>query len=152
MDSTGLSRKFKSKSTTEPKGYPGMWQFPKDPTSVASTESLKDFVECVRVESLQGPAQREFKHFEHMFNADKLHSGGVKFEALEEEFLEVRFENGCLKMPRLLIHDTSEMTLRNIMALEQCHYPYTAHVCSYVTSWITSSTPIKMSSCLSRKG
>ncbi|KAF3575842.1 hypothetical protein DY000_02032126 [Brassica cretica] len=25
-----------------------------------------------------------------------------------------------------------EMTLRNIMALEQCHYPFNAHVCSYI--------------------
>ncbi|CAA7032876.1 unnamed protein product [Microthlaspi erraticum] len=93
-----------------------------------------DLARCVRVESLQGRAQREFKHFEHMLNADKLHSGGVKFEALEEKLsLEVRFENGVLKMPRLLIADSSEMTLRNIMALEQCHYPYTAYVSSYVT-------------------
>ncbi|CAA7032879.1 unnamed protein product [Microthlaspi erraticum] len=92
-----------------------------------------DLARCVRVEKLQGPGQHEFKHLHHLFNADKLHSGGVKFEALEEELsLEVRFENGCLKMPCLWIHDTSEMTLRNIMALEQCHYPHTVHVCSYV--------------------
>ncbi|CAA7032884.1 unnamed protein product [Microthlaspi erraticum] len=92
-----------------------------------------DLARCLRVESLEAPAQRVFKHLQHMFNADELHNGGVTFEALEDESsLEVRFENGCLKMPRLVIHDTSEMILRNIMALEQCHYPYTAHVCSYV--------------------
>ncbi|CAA7032881.1 unnamed protein product [Microthlaspi erraticum] len=92
-----------------------------------------DLARCVRVEKLQGRAQPEFKHFEHMFNADKLHSGGVKFEVLAEELsLEVSFVNGCLKMPCLTISDRSEMTLRNIMALEQCHYPHTAHVSSYV--------------------
>jgi hypothetical protein len=92
-----------------------------------------DLTRCVRVESLQGHAQQVFKPLQHMFNADKLHSGGLKFEVLEEDLsLEVRFENGCLKMPRLSIDDNSEMELRNVMALEQCHYPYTAHVSSYV--------------------
>jgi hypothetical protein len=92
-----------------------------------------DLFRCVRVQKLQGPAPQEFKVLKNMFNAEKLHSGGVKLEVLEEEFpLEVRFENGCLKMPHLVIDDTSEMELRNIMALEQCHYPYTAHVSSYV--------------------
>uniref|UniRef100_A0A1J3DEF4 UPF0481 protein n=1 Tax=Noccaea caerulescens TaxID=107243 RepID=A0A1J3DEF4_NOCCA len=92
-----------------------------------------DLARCVRVGSLQSPDQRKYKKFEHVFNADKLHSGGVKFEAFKDDFsLDVRFENGCLKMPRLVIYDSSETILRNIMALEQCHYPYTAHVSSYV--------------------
>ncbi|CAA7032877.1 unnamed protein product [Microthlaspi erraticum] len=92
-----------------------------------------DLARCVRIEKLQGPAQHEFKRLRHLFNAEKLYSGGVKLDVLQEELsLEVRFENGCLKMPRLLIEDNSEMKLRNIMALEQCHYPFTAHVSSYV--------------------
>ena len=35
-------------------------------------------------------------------------------------------------MPRLKVVDRLEMILRNIMALEQCHYPDNAHVCNYV--------------------
>ncbi|KAL1190922.1 hypothetical protein V5N11_025662 [Cardamine amara subsp. amara] len=90
-----------------------------------------DLVRLVRVETLPTLAQRN-KPID-MYNADKLHSGGVKFEAVEEEFsLNVRFDNGCLKMPCLRVDDHVEVTLRNVMALEQCHYPFTAHVCNYV--------------------
>ncbi|CAH8263825.1 unnamed protein product [Arabidopsis lyrata] len=92
-----------------------------------------DLFRCVRVETLQGLPPRKFKLIEHMYNAVKLHSGGVKFEAVENEYsLYVRFENGCLKMPCFVVHDHEERILRNIMALENCHYPYEAHVCTYM--------------------
>ncbi|KAG7572641.1 hypothetical protein ISN44_As09g009970 [Arabidopsis suecica] len=93
-----------------------------------------DLFRCVRVETLQELPPMEFNQIEHMYNAVKLHSGGVKFEAVENEYsLYVRFENGCLKMPSLAVDDQEETKLRNIMALEQCHYPYDPHVCNYIT-------------------
>lgn len=73
------------------------------------------------------------QHIQHAYNADKLKRRGVQFEAIGEQFsLNVRFENGCLMMSRLMVDDRLEMTLRNIMALEQCYYPLNAHVCSYI--------------------
>ncbi|XP_040991364.1 UPF0481 protein At3g47200-like [Juglans microcarpa x Juglans regia] len=36
------------------------------------------------------------------------------------------------EMPRLVIDDVTEGIFRNIMALEQCHYPMEAHFCNYV--------------------
>ncbi|KAJ0246342.1 hypothetical protein HA466_0168960 [Hirschfeldia incana] len=83
-----------------------------------------DLIRCVRVETLPKNDVRECKPIEHMYNAHKLDSGGVKFEAVGEEFsLNVRFENGCLKMPCLTVMDKLEIALSNILALEQCHYP-----------------------------
>ncbi|KAL0668412.1 hypothetical protein Bca4012_031116 [Brassica carinata] len=68
----------------------------------------------------------KFRHFTDL-------QRGVQFEAIGEQFsLNVRFENGCLMMSRLMVDDRLEMTLRNIMALEQCYYPLNAHVCSYI--------------------
>ncbi|KAG2672155.1 hypothetical protein I3760_13G027000 [Carya illinoinensis] len=37
-----------------------------------------------------------------------------------------------LEIPRLVIEDVTEGIFRNIMALEQCHYPMEAHFCHYV--------------------
>ncbi|KAL0725367.1 hypothetical protein Bca4012_039966 [Brassica carinata] len=91
-----------------------------------------DLIRCVRVETLPRNDIWEARPIEHMYNADKLDRGGVKFKAVEEFSLNVRFENGCLEMPCLTVMDKLELTLRNIMALEQCHYPFNAHVCNFV--------------------
>ncbi|XP_059434283.1 UPF0481 protein At3g47200-like [Corylus avellana] len=37
-----------------------------------------------------------------------------------------------LKVPQLVIDDDTETIFRNLMALEQCHYPSKTYVCSYV--------------------
>ncbi|KAG2288023.1 hypothetical protein Bca52824_047627 [Brassica carinata] len=93
-----------------------------------------DLQRCVRVETLPNHDVCIHKqHIQHAYNADKLKRRGVQFEAIGEQFsLNVRFENGCLMMSRLMVDDRLEMTLRNIMALEQCYYPLNAHVCSYI--------------------
>ncbi|KAL1206439.1 hypothetical protein V5N11_020803 [Cardamine amara subsp. amara] len=91
-----------------------------------------DLNRCARIYKRNEITQGSYKAIEHMYNADKLASGGVKFEAIvNTSLINVRFENGCLKMPCLWVEDDTEMKLRNIMALEQCHYPHEAHVCNY---------------------
>ncbi|XP_013636352.1 PREDICTED: UPF0481 protein At3g47200-like [Brassica oleracea var. oleracea] len=93
-----------------------------------------DLIRCVRVETLPNLDvwKSKSKPIKHMYNADKLDSGGVKFKAVGDELsLCVSFKNGCLKIPCLTVDDSLEMKLRNIMALEQCHYPNNARVCSY---------------------
>ncbi|KAL1194855.1 hypothetical protein V5N11_020070 [Cardamine amara subsp. amara] len=92
-----------------------------------------DLLRCVRVAKIPKlPPPTEFKYI-NMYNAVKLHSGGVKFKVVENKFpLYARFEDGCLELPCLEVDDGEEMTLRNIMAFEQCHVPYEAHVCNYI--------------------
>ncbi|KAL1190920.1 hypothetical protein V5N11_025660 [Cardamine amara subsp. amara] len=89
-----------------------------------------DLVRCVRVEKIP---ERKSEPIKQMYTAEKLDCGGVKFEVLEKEFtLYVRFENGCLKMPCLRVDDGIEMKLRNIMALEQCHYSCNTYICDFI--------------------
>ncbi|KAJ0017704.1 hypothetical protein Pint_11879 [Pistacia integerrima] len=38
-----------------------------------------------------------------------------------------------LQIPQIEIHDNTESLIRNVMALEQCHYPFQTLVCGYVT-------------------
>ncbi|KAH0884473.1 hypothetical protein HID58_060569 [Brassica napus] len=75
-----------------------------------------DLQRCVRVETL--PNHDVCIHKQHI-----QHAGEYNLRP---------FKNGCLMMPRLIVDDRLEMTLRNIMALEQCHYPFNAHVCIYI--------------------
>jgi hypothetical protein len=40
-----------------------------------------------------------------------------------------------LKVPQLVIDDQTEPLFRNLMALEQCHYPSDTYICNYVLLW-----------------
>ncbi|KAF5469993.1 hypothetical protein F2P56_010547 [Juglans regia] len=37
-----------------------------------------------------------------------------------------------LELPALIVDDTTEIVFRNLMALEQCHYPTRAYICNYI--------------------
>ncbi|XP_031259648.1 UPF0481 protein At3g47200-like [Pistacia vera] len=99
---------------------------------------------------------------EDLPSAVKLHESGVKFKSVknkdavkpgdskrkckpEKGLLNIEFEkrereDSCiwwlrgqvLKIPRLKIEDGTECLFRNLMALEQCHYPFETHICNYI--------------------
>ncbi|XP_031270084.1 UPF0481 protein At3g47200-like [Pistacia vera] len=66
--------------------------------------------------------------------ATKLHESGVKFKKIEGEDMLIRFEKQLheLHLPYLYIDDDTERVLRNVLALEQCHYPWNTHVCDFL--------------------
>ncbi|XP_031251437.1 UPF0481 protein At3g47200-like [Pistacia vera] len=66
--------------------------------------------------------------------ATKLHESGVKFKKIEGEDMLIRFEKQLheLQLPYLYIDDDTERVLRNVLALEQCHYPWNTHVCDFL--------------------
>ena len=37
-----------------------------------------------------------------------------------------------LKVPTLIVDDATEVFFRNLMALEQCHYPSESYICNYI--------------------
>ncbi|KAJ0019950.1 hypothetical protein Pint_31167 [Pistacia integerrima] len=51
----------------------------------------------------------------------QLHQAGVKFERGSINKFEIIFKNGILEFPRLLIHPTLGIVLRNLLAFEQYH-------------------------------
>ena len=57
-------------------------------------------------------------------SATELHDAGVKFEGSSSKcLLDLHYEKGVLKMPRLELDDQTEALVRNVMALEQfCHW------------------------------
>ncbi|KAH7524683.1 hypothetical protein FEM48_Zijuj06G0145700 [Ziziphus jujuba var. spinosa] len=52
----------------------------------------------------------------------ELHRAGVKFRvASSKNLFDIHFNNGILKIPKLTISDEIELTIRNLLAFEQCH-------------------------------
>ncbi|KAK9196759.1 hypothetical protein WN943_004890 [Citrus x changshan-huyou] len=77
--------------------------------------------------------------------AVKLQESGVRFKLVEREsFLNITFEKKRLlsfmpwfkvhelQIPAIEIYDMTEPLLRNLMALEQCHYPSETYICNYI--------------------
>ncbi|XP_020237339.1 UPF0481 protein At3g47200 [Cajanus cajan] len=86
--------------------------------------------------------------------ATKLKDSGVSFEKdVKRKLLDITFEKkrilssflcfGCLPclnhfkarfiIPQLKVDHTTECVLRNLIALEQCHYPEKPYICNYVS-------------------
>lgn len=74
--------------------------------------------------------------------AVKLNESGVKFKCNEGECsLDVSFKkvkklclgvHDELQIPKIEVYDDTELLFRNVMALEQCHYPRDTHVCNFI--------------------
>ncbi|GAA0166195.1 hypothetical protein LIER_21409 [Lithospermum erythrorhizon] len=63
----------------------------------------------------------------------ELKEAGVKFERRKtDRFWDIKFKNGILSIPRLLIHDGTGSLFLNLIAFEQCHVDCTNDITSYV--------------------
>ncbi|XP_034925354.1 UPF0481 protein At3g47200 [Populus alba] len=92
------------------------------------------FTDLQRNFMLKGFIERRyiFDRFQLKYNAVMLREAGVKFQVTGDIcLLNITFEEGVLKIPRLEIDYCFERLVRNIMALERCCYPFEAYVCSY---------------------
>ncbi|XP_011001909.1 PREDICTED: UPF0481 protein At3g47200-like [Populus euphratica] len=75
-----------------------------------------------------------------LHSTTRLHQAGIKFEPKPDEHLinirswtqDDSIKKGELHVPILVIDDHTDCIFRNLMALEQCHYPYEAVICEYV--------------------
>ncbi|MED6134664.1 hypothetical protein PIB30_039049 [Stylosanthes scabra] len=70
-------------------------------------------------------------------SASELVESGVKFivnKSLSSHvcMLDLEFKNGSLRIPHIKVGDGSEIWLRNIVALEQCHYPQEHYILDYI--------------------
>ncbi|KAK0607942.1 hypothetical protein LWI29_023075 [Acer saccharum] len=78
--------------------------------------------------------------------ATKLHRSGVKFKMGSEDQSSLKIsckdvKNAIripwikeleLQIPRFEVYDSTECLYRNMMALEQCHYPGETHICDFI--------------------
>ena len=117
-------------------------------------KEVKHFTDLIRYSYLPIKHNNFGGGIRDLYTAEKLSEAGVIFKLDEEgSALDMEFVKptkicryflclkcfGCLermqpllKMPRFEINDVTESLLRNIVALEQCHYPREAYVCNYM--------------------
>lgn len=63
----------------------------------------------------------------------ELFESGVRLQVdKSDKFLDIKFENGVLQIPELMVGNYTESKLRNLVAFEQCHYPRESFVIDYV--------------------
>ncbi|KAJ4705212.1 hypothetical protein OWV82_022020 [Melia azedarach] len=82
------------------------------------------------------------KHTDLPASALKLQESGVKFtHSVGGDLLDIKFKKGRipwlqvhneLQIPQITVDDETERLIRNVMALEQCHYPSETHICNYI--------------------
>nr|GLL26438.1 UPF0481 protein At3g47200-like [Ipomoea trifida] len=63
----------------------------------------------------------------------ELREAGIKFKKRKtDRFWDIKFKNGYLKIPRLLIHDGTKSLFLNLIAFEQCHLDCSNDITSYI--------------------
>ncbi|XP_057723324.1 UPF0481 protein At3g47200-like [Arachis stenosperma] len=107
-----------------------------------STENVNDqivhFTDLVRYFILQKrrPCERKHKHLVLGHSTSELLEAGLKFLVVNKsspvDILDLKFEHGVLTIPHFTVDDFTEVWLRNIVALEQCHYPDEHYITDYV--------------------
>ncbi|XP_048330990.2 UPF0481 protein At3g47200 [Ziziphus jujuba] len=87
------------------------------------TENVAHFVDFLRTLyiPLNPRGGEKFKSL-NAPSMTELHRAGVKFkEASSKNLFDIHFKNGILEIPKLTISDEIELTIRNLLAFEQCH-------------------------------
>jgi hypothetical protein len=63
----------------------------------------------------------------------ELKEAGIKFRKRKtDRFWDIKFKDGILRLPRLLIHDGTKSLFLNLIAFEQCHLDCSNDITSYV--------------------
>ncbi|KAF9666256.1 hypothetical protein SADUNF_Sadunf16G0210700 [Salix dunnii] len=67
-------------------------------------------------------------------SATDLVDAGIKLKVVdsqERSLLDIKFNNGSLEIPSLLIHETTEVVIRNLISYEQCYPQCNDRITSY---------------------
>jgi len=100
--------------------------------------SIWHFTDLIRIFHLQHPLQRRPHRIDepmkHLQSATELLEAGVRFKVntKSECLLDLKFSGRILEIPQLKVEDWTEILFRNMVALEQCHYPNESYITDYV--------------------
>ena len=77
--------------------------------------------------------RREKETVKHLYSASQLVEAGVKLHVgKNKSALELQFEKGVLTIPRFEVCHWTEILIRNVVAIEQCHYPFQTYITDYI--------------------
>ncbi|KEH17301.1 hypothetical protein MtrunA17_Chr6g0457371 [Medicago truncatula] len=105
-----------------------------------NSQCIRHFTDLIRIFHLQHPIESQpsrdkiDEQIIHLPSATQLLEAGVRFQVKpkSECLLDLGFSEGVLEIPRLEVEDGTEILFRNMVALEQCHYPYESYITDYV--------------------
>ncbi|KAI9126971.1 hypothetical protein K1719_001530 [Acacia pycnantha] len=104
-----------------------------DPQGV-SVSHFTDLIRTFHLPPLDSQPRRLTKSPPHLQSATELAQAGVKFRKIERSsLLDFKFSRSILEIPKLEVDDSTEIWLRNLVALEQCHYSSDSYITDYVT-------------------
>ncbi|XP_041006048.1 UPF0481 protein At3g47200-like [Juglans microcarpa x Juglans regia] len=99
---------------------------------IQDIEHILDLFRRLLISSVGGEEERELG-WQPMPSATSLVEAGVKFRRSEyKSILDMKFINGVLEIPPLLIQETTETVFRNLVSFEQCYPNCDAWFTSYV--------------------
>ena len=97
---------------------------------------IRHFTDLIRTFHLQDPlpSRIDGKIIKHLPSVTELSEAGLRFKVLESEscLLKLDFSGRVLEIPQLVVEDPTETLFRNMVALEQCHYPFQSYITDYV--------------------
>ncbi|XP_040869440.1 UPF0481 protein At3g47200 isoform X2 [Glycine max] len=96
---------------------------------------LHNLTDLLRVFYLppDGMPRREKETVKHLYSASQLVEAGVKLHVgKNKSALELQFEKGVLTIPRFEVCHWTEILIRNVVAIEQCHYPFQTYITDYI--------------------
>jgi hypothetical protein len=113
-------------------------RFNSRPISLDPDLKIKHFVDLLRTTFLPQsishrlPSRNHGEKIKHLHTASQLHEAGVKFKVNSSSKCLFDFRNGVLEIPYFKLNNYTESLYRNLMALEQCHYPLDAYFTDYI--------------------
>ncbi|KAG6673042.1 hypothetical protein I3842_16G091400 [Carya illinoinensis] len=89
---------------------------------------MRYFYLCPR----QSLPERSFEVVDKMYCASQLAEAGLKFKPIPcRSIVDLKFNEGVLEIPTFTLDRERETYARNLVALEQCHYPLDGYVTNY---------------------
>ncbi|KAE8684123.1 putative Calcium-binding EF-hand family protein [Hibiscus syriacus] len=98
-------------------------------------KEIKHIIDLLRM-TLVLPSEKgdetDYSGWQPIPSASKLKEAGVSFKKVESKsILDIKFNNGVLEIPSLLIQETTETVFRNLISFEQCYPNCTPRLTSY---------------------
>ncbi|KAG6658293.1 UPF0481 protein At3g47200-like [Carya illinoinensis] len=106
------------------------------PPNPEQFNGILHFVDLIRIFYLPRrerlPEGQTDSRVEKICCATQLAEAGLTFKKSESLcYLDLKYHEGVLEIPPFTIDGTTEILARNLMALEQCHYPTQAYITDY---------------------
>ncbi|KAI9071540.1 hypothetical protein K1719_046492 [Acacia pycnantha] len=113
--------------------YFGYYNRLKLTTQDVSISHFTDLIRTFHLQPLGKRPTRVLKPLDYLQSATELDNAGIRIRKSSSPCLmDIKFSGRVLEIPQLRMEDWIEILLHNLVALEQCHYPFDSYITDYV--------------------